>query len=382
MVLRAAQCFCLSLLMVVSAFAERAFAADLSLSVEGPEEAVFVWEKDRCEQRDIPDAPARALRTTQGVQLLASHYVAFRSIGPNLLNTSRSCDPVFRSNGDADPARFDDRTWLTSLWSRDGQEIFALAHHEYQGHRHPGRCQFKEYRKCWVNSILALKSSDGGKTYQKIDNYLAFSADQKTESVAGVPRGYFQPSNMIEKDGHLYSLIYKTGLPDQEAGVCLARTPSNSFGSEWAYWTDSGWLEPAKQFQPSEAKPCRKLKNLYESTSFLYHAKSQNFLSVTFMPGGPLKGKLAFSTSKDMINWSAPKEVVGFPMTGYAKCPIPPYGYPTLIDENAPDRSFTTIGDRPILFVTRFNSVFKRNDCRGDLNRDLSAFRVRIEQTM
>ena len=48
----------------------------------GPPQTVFSWAKDRCEDLDIPDLPARAFRDAQGrVQLIAAHYINRRFIG-------------------------------------------------------------------------------------------------------------------------------------------------------------------------------------------------------------------------------------------------------------------------------------------------------------
>ena len=50
--------------------------------VIGSEKIVFDWTTDRCEDLDIPDAPARAFRDADGnVQLIASHSVNRRMIG-------------------------------------------------------------------------------------------------------------------------------------------------------------------------------------------------------------------------------------------------------------------------------------------------------------
>ena len=55
------------------------------MTITGEPEIVFDWTTDRCEDLDIPDAVARAFRDADGnVQIVATHYVGRREIGPSL----------------------------------------------------------------------------------------------------------------------------------------------------------------------------------------------------------------------------------------------------------------------------------------------------------
>jgi hypothetical protein len=105
------------------------------VKIIGPEEIVFAWTRDRCDMLDIPDAPARAFRDADGkVQLLASHYVSRRMIGDTLNSVKHECDIIMNSNYDPDPSKFDYKEWINSLYTLDGNTIYALVHNEYQGH--------------------------------------------------------------------------------------------------------------------------------------------------------------------------------------------------------------------------------------------------------
>ncbi len=107
---------------------------DGTLTVVGPEEIVFDWTTDRCEDIDIPDLPARAFRNDQGdVSLISTHPVNRRFFGPNLGEIERICDPIFESTFDPDPARFTDAEWIASLYTEDGVKVNGLVHNEYQG---------------------------------------------------------------------------------------------------------------------------------------------------------------------------------------------------------------------------------------------------------
>jgi hypothetical protein len=93
----------------------------VDVRVTGTEETVFDWSQNACEGADIPDAPARAFRDASGrVQLISSHYVNRRMIGPDLNHLTRDCHVIMRSTLNPDPAKFDDREWIHSPYTPDG----------------------------------------------------------------------------------------------------------------------------------------------------------------------------------------------------------------------------------------------------------------------
>jgi hypothetical protein len=104
------------------------------VKIIGLEEIVFDWTTDRCDMLDIPDAPARAFRDVDGkVQLVASHYVSRRMIGDTLNSVKRERPIVMNSDYDLDPSKFNYREWIGSVYTVDGNTIYALVHNEYQG---------------------------------------------------------------------------------------------------------------------------------------------------------------------------------------------------------------------------------------------------------
>src|SRR4029079_7471153 len=139
--------------------------------------------------------------------LILSHFTNRRMSGPSLGELHPSCDVVFSSDKNADPAQFNDREWLASPFTPDGGTVYALVHEEYHGHRHPGRCPSGIYLKCWYNAITFAQSQDGGRTFQH-------SAPPR-QLVAAVPYRYvpdqgsygvFSPSNIVQnpKDSYYY----------------------------------------------------------------------------------------------------------------------------------------------------------------------------------
>src|SRR6266508_4426288 len=101
--------------------------SSIDVKIIGPEEVVFDWSKDACESNDFPDVPEMAFRDVSGrVQLIASHYISRRMIGPDLNHLTHDCAVLMRSDYDPDPARFADREWIHSVYTLDGMTVFAL----------------------------------------------------------------------------------------------------------------------------------------------------------------------------------------------------------------------------------------------------------------
>ena len=56
------------------------------------------------------------------------------NVGPDLVHLQHRCVIVYRGRGNNDPGAYDDRSWITSLWTSDGRTIWAVIHNEFQGH--------------------------------------------------------------------------------------------------------------------------------------------------------------------------------------------------------------------------------------------------------
>jgi len=88
--------------------------------------------------------PARAFKDSANqVHLTISHYVNRQMIGPSLNQVTLNCNPTYSSDGNADPATYDDQEWIDSPYTLDGNTVYALMHEEYHGWDHPGECNFQ-----------------------------------------------------------------------------------------------------------------------------------------------------------------------------------------------------------------------------------------------
>ena len=133
--------------------------------LHGRPKVVFDWSRQRCDASNIPDAAVRAFRGGDGrVQMILAHIKNRRLIGRDFEHLRPDCRVVLASGLSDDPAAYDDREWIASLYTVDGKTIVALVHNEYQGNRHQGRCPSNTYSKCWYNTLTLAVSHDGGRS--------------------------------------------------------------------------------------------------------------------------------------------------------------------------------------------------------------------------
>lgn len=385
---------CLSCLGAPSpAMAETAFVA----TPVGPEIVVFDPARDACDGHDVPDVPLRAWRGADGtIHAFALHYENRRMSGKSLLSLKVECAIAFRSSGSGDPKKFDDRSWIAATWTNDGKIIHALAHHEFQANAHPGRCRFDEYMKCWWNSILTLKSTDGGGTFAKAARSVVLATPFPSEEEQGRHRGFFNPSNIIAKDGAYYMLAGTTGWratqirADQPGGACLFRTSDPASG-EWLGFDGNGFSarfpDPYSGSIPPK-QSCMLIAPFPAPVGgIVRHRSSGLFLAVYQAPKGASDGNggnllesgFYLSASRDLVKWSAPTLVL--PAKGYGEesCQISYLkNYPVLIDEKADGRNFEDIGDEALLFYAETRA----EGCKHTSDRKLIARKIRISTFM
>lgn len=357
----------------------------------GPPLIVFDPRRDACDGHDVPDVPLRAWRDRDGaIRAFALHYENRRMGGASLLALKPDCRVVFRGNDNSDPARYDDKSWIAATWTADGRIIHALAHHEFQAHRHKGRCAFPEYIRCWWNAILALHSENGGEDFAKTRAPVVAATPFPSESEQGRHRGFFNPSNIVEKDGWLHALIATTGWnaaprrAGQQGGACLFRMAKS--GGEWRAFDgkafSASFPDPYGATPPGQ--PCRVLRPFPAPVgSVTRHRPSGAWLAVyqaaKGMPDGfggvHAESGFYLSSSRDLLDWSPPSLVLETRTLYDSPCGTDALrSYPVLIDERAQTRNFEDIGDEALLFF----SEMAVSDCRHSSERKLIARKVRI----
>jgi hypothetical protein len=352
-----------------------------SISIAGREQTVFDWSRDACEPRDIPDAPARAFRDASGrVQVIASHYVNRRWVGPDLGHVRHRCEVIMRSGYDPRPESYDDREWIASTYTLDGRTIYALVHDEYQGYNHPGACSTGELARCWYNAITFARSDDAGRTYLQPDGpaKLIATAPYRYVPDAG-SYGLFTPSNVVYRrsDRHYYALARVGEYRAQADGACLLRTTRLDDPASWRAWDGSGFgtrfIDPYRDRSSPVDHTCVPVARAQierMSMSLTWNTFIKRYLLVGEEDGPRAGERIGFyySTSPDLIHWSDRRLLREVEAPWTFECgDRQPVTNPSLLDPASRSRNFETSGRRPWLFFTRFHY----EGCEQTLDRDL-----------
>lgn len=355
----------------------------VSMTVTGQVTTVYVKARDACDPVDIPDAPARAIRVGSGaVQLYAAHFHNRRLVGSNLLNVHSDCRVVFSGSERDDPAAFDDRAWIASLYTPDGRTMFAAVHNEFQGHRRPALCPSGQYMDCWYNAVTAAVSHDEGGHFSRLAQGpdIIAALPYRYDEVTGRHAGYFNPSNMVLENGMLFMMVFATEVRAQRPGNCLLQTGHISDPAAWRAWDGAGFnatfVDPYNSPSRPDDHVCAPVGSgqlRWPVTSLVRHAPSGLFIAL--MMNSAHDGGVFYATSPNLIDWSSAVRVMNGLGAGSYHCgDAAPVAYPSLIDPDSADRNFMTIGQSPQLFLTRFNVT----GCNVSMDRDLIRIPVTI----
>lgn len=330
----------------------------------GPERVIFQGPAQGCDAIDIPDAPLRAYRLADGrIAAFGLHHENRRLVGKSLETLKIECPVVFRGKGDANPAALDDRIWITATHTKDGQSLFALGHAEYHGEAHPGRCTAAEPMKClWVGTI-ALQSKDGGASFTRLPSPVAVPG-QRAEEDQTRHRGFFNPTNIVEHNGTLYTLIAQMGWPGQPYGVCAFRAAKPEAG--WLAFDGKGFktsfpspytpgFKPAGICQPLAPFPMVPGSITKHRASGQWLALFPAYKGTSDRRGGTFAASgFYLAASRNLIDWSAPTLVLAGPLLGESPCgQAAILAYPALIDPASGTRNFEDVGDVAELAYTR-----------------------------
>ena len=328
----------------------------------GPATVLFDPARDGCDSNDVPDAPARLFRNADNdIVLFGLHYTNHFLKGRSLDALKIVCRPALLSNGNADPAAYDDKSWIAATWTRDGTIVNGLVHHEYQANGHPGRCRFPDYMQCWFNTVLAVRSTDGGATFAKISKPVVASAPFQQEWDQGRHRGFFNPSNIFSDGRFFYVLASTTGWPGQSAGVCLFRTRDPDDGTSWRAFDGAEFtVRYANPYVTgaSSPKPCLPVGPFPAPVGNVVRQRGTGLWLAVFQAARagsfPVSG-IYVAASRNLLDWSAPRLLIQG-TTNYEN-PCDAKGeviaYPSLIDPDATGRNFDDVGPRALLLYTR-----------------------------
>lgn len=378
----------LALLVSVAPLRAQSLPA-LNLKIEGRAEKVFDAATDKCAGVDMPDVNPRAYRAADGsIVMFALHFEARPLRGPDFAHLKVDCHVSLHSRQDPDPATYDGRRYLTSTWTADGRRVAALVHDEYHADHHPGRCLFQGDLQCWWNTVLSFRSDDGGANFVPSKPLVVAAAPFRQDVGQGRHRGFFNPSNMVGKDGYVYAFVSTTGWEGQHYGACLIRNRDPLDSAGWRGFDGKGftvrWRDPYAQGKPYAQAACQPLAPFgFPVGALVRHRPSGNWIALWEAPR--VEGKFPtsgfyYATSRDLLDWSLPALLVAAP-TMHQPCGAGDsnkdgtvLAYPSILDESAEGRNFDNAGDTPSLFYARV----KNNGCIPGAERVLMRQRIRI----
>ena len=359
----------------------------------GGKEVVLDWTTDRCEDLDVPDGPARFVRTDGGgLVMFSGNAPRYRvSRGADFNTIKRDCRQAALVSADRKtPESYENWEWLWAIY-REGNIWHALVHNEFHddvamacrpGDSSPGN-------PCWYNSITYAVSTDGAGSFPKPAapaHAVAPAPNAWVPPSAGTPvgnglvEGYFTPSNIVRgSDGYYYSFLM--AIPTQNwtttQGLCVFRSSTLGDPSTWRAWDGSDFnLRMTSPYVTGESAPvCRFLQTVMTHSHVVYSTYLDRYVAVASgqgpleVNGHPTCG-FFYALSADLIHWSEHRLLVEASLPW---CPADPSHpavlepvnvlYPSIVDHADTTVNFEAAGRTPYLYYTRFND--------GGLDRDL-----------
>ena len=367
-------------------------AGAVSVSVLGPRERIYDYDTMRCTDFDWPDIPVRAFKDSLGrVQLITGEGSRpnKRMIGPDFDHLTRDCTPLLTNSNNPLPSEYDDTEWISSTYTPDGQEVFALVHSEYHPQVHPGYCG-DAFIQCRFTTITYAHSTDGN-SYTQPASPDHLVASMPYRSVPGDGRyGYFSPSNIVQKDGFFYNMILVSATyRKQQSGVCLMRTQTLADPKSWRAWDGEGfnvrfidpYRESAQAVSRHVCEPVSPNKLQQINRSVVWSTFLNKWVAVgtsdKYDAGlGTYVHGFYYSTSDDLINWTDRQLLMYVPRGIDWQCGDPdPASYPSFVDPDSTDRNFATIDQTTHVYFT----VFRRENCMATSKRDVERVTVRFD---
>jgi hypothetical protein len=360
-------------------------AGAVSVSITGPEEVVYDYTTMRCADDDAPDGQAQAFRDSLGrLQVLAHDGDGRRLIGPDFNHLTRDCTKRFSPVYDPNPAHYNWARGLMSVYTSNGQDIYALVHNEFHGWEIPGDCPtLPPKHRCGSGGITFAVSHDNGDTWSAPsppDNLVATVPPRPT---LDDPRtGLFAPSNPIKKGNYWYAVALYGAVEDQDPGACVMRTPDITDPTSWRGWDGTAFSVRFRNpyyenVTPQRTHMCEPAS--YDNIQSMTRSLTFNTVLNKFvLTGSAIKFDPAqsrnvygfyYSTSDDLVHWSPRQLLMEVPSLLSHTCGGPDAGsYPSLIDQGSTDPNFRITDDTVYLY---FVHMHFNDACQLTLDRDL-----------
>jgi hypothetical protein len=329
----------------------------------GQPHTLFNTGRDGCNPYDIPDEAPRAFRDHQHtVHLFFTTSTNRAFLGPDLDHLHHTCDIAYKGAKNPSPGAYDDNGWLTAFYA-EGNTVYALIHNEFHAYdENKPLCTLKPGDTgCAEVSISEAVSTDGGLHFHRIPGLHGVIANMPyTFHQQPHWYGYMNPSSIVKHGDFYYVMVSMIHPTDRtRSGVCVLRTSNVADPASWRGWDGQNFsvITATDPYHTKLADPDAHLcKPLPPGTvqfglgSLSWSPVRQSYLLVTRLQkwDKPEHGEVPgayLSESKDMIHWSAPTLLLSDATAGGENT------YPALIDPNATDPNFTTLGDNLLLYT-------------------------------
>ena len=128
-------------------------------------------------------------------------------------STARS---ALDSSGDADPAHYDDRRFITALWTKNGRDVTALVHHEYHADAARPLLRHRVDRLLAQHDpVLLIATTAAQELRQRTIPLSSPRRPSPTDVEQGRHRGFFNPSNIVSDGRYAYMFASTTGWTGQ-----------------------------------------------------------------------------------------------------------------------------------------------------------------------
>jgi hypothetical protein len=381
------------------------------IQVIGQPVKVFDHARDQQEPYNIPDSPTTAWKEANGtVNLLISHFEAYRMRGPDLEHLTMDPDKIYSSSDSASQVAEDAYNyhhWLMGPYSLDGQRFYSLAHSEWYACLLNGDCAqigsngLGVTLNSWVNTLSSFTSADGGASWQlnvvNGNHVVANTGYHWTGSAALADRiylhalnhsGMFSPTRVIKEGGSYYAIgfyqhrdfsqidpahgVYEA--PIDRYGYALLRTNDITDPNGWQAWTSGSTWEPLANltfgtFLPQQngsalnAGPPQIIFDTNAQCYILIHALFSGGSAVYYMTTKSLANP-AWSQSTPILGTAQLVTDPGGPVVGFDDS-----NYPSILDTNSQGFSFEFTGGSPLLFYSTSPSQYGGDNLARDLYR-------------
>jgi hypothetical protein len=263
-------------------------------------------------------------------------------------------------------------------------------HNEFQGDQRPTLCPSRDYTRCWRNSVTLAVSHDGGLSFSHADApaQLVASLPYRYAGDIGHRSGYFNPSNIIARDGFYYAFFWAEAEGAQRRGACLMRTADLADPAAWRAWDGQGFTvhfvdpyrDPAVDPAAHVCAPVGEGRLTSVVSSLTRQRGSGRIIALMATERPPEPGKppvtgIFASVSDDLLHWSEPTLLWPEELLFKYRCGAgDPVFYPALLDPTSSSRNFEDVGASGFIYLTDIHL----ESCRIGADRDLVRIPVEI----